>query len=199
MRWRKPDPADRPSNRPRVRQAGGCGHGKILAISRQAVFLLLARAPGHLRDRTRTVRAELGSHHIREGAQLPWAEVSRQVDVADVSSRARGAPRLLVIPLGLSLGVFLLFTYVLCIVFDLLLPGQAMYETRLRLLPGFTWLNWGSFLLSGIESFTNGCTSPWFCRAVPAAPEPYAASRGARSSKRRPMMSTAHHPLQPTL
>ena len=45
-------------------------------------------------------------------------------------------PRLPVIALGLSLGLFLTITYLLCVGFDLLFPGQAMYQTWLRLLPG---------------------------------------------------------------
>lgn len=66
------------------------------------------------------------------------------------------APRIPVIAFGLSLGLFLTITYVLCVGFDLLFPGQAMYQTWLRLLPGFTWLNWPSFLLGLIESFAYG-------------------------------------------
>ena len=61
-----------------------------------------------------------------------------------------------VIAFGLSLGLFLAITYVLCVGFDLLFPGQAMYQTWLRLLPGFTWLTWQSFLLGLIESFAYG-------------------------------------------
>ena len=66
------------------------------------------------------------------------------------------APRLPVIALGLSLGLFLAITYLLCVGFDLLFPGQAMYQTWLRLLPGFTWLTWPSFLLGLVESFAYG-------------------------------------------
>ena len=66
------------------------------------------------------------------------------------------AVRLPVIAFGLSLGLFLAITYVLCVGFDLLFPGQAMYQTWVRLLPGFTWLTWQSFLLGLIESFAYG-------------------------------------------
>jgi 2TM family of unknown function (DUF5676) len=31
-----------------------------------------------------------------------------------------------------------------------------MYEARVRLLPGFTWLNWSSFFLGLVESFFYG-------------------------------------------
>jgi len=57
---------------------------------------------------------------------------------------------------GFSLGSFLSFTFVLCVVFDLLFPEQAMYEAWRRLLPGFKWLSWGSFFLGLVESFLYG-------------------------------------------
>ncbi len=65
-------------------------------------------------------------------------------------------PRMPVFALGMSLGLFLAITFTLCIGFDLLFPDHAMYESWLRLLPGFTWLNWPSFFLGLIESFAYG-------------------------------------------
>lgn len=59
-------------------------------------------------------------------------------------------------PVGLSLGFFLSLSFVLCVVFDLIFPGMAMYESWMRLLPGFTWLSPGSFLLGMVESFGYG-------------------------------------------
>lgn len=64
--------------------------------------------------------------------------------------------RIPVFVLGTSLGLFLAVTFVLCVVFDLIFPEQAMYQTWLRLLPGFTWLTWPSFLLGLVESFAYG-------------------------------------------
>ena len=69
---------------------------------------------------------------------------------------AAQGPRIPVFALGMSLGLFLAITYVLCVGFDLLFPKQAMYQTWLRLLPGFTWLTWPSFLLGLVESFAYG-------------------------------------------
>jgi hypothetical protein len=57
---------------------------------------------------------------------------------------------------GVSLGLFLAISYMLCVIFDLIFPGQAMYQTWIRLLPGFKWLTWGSFFLGLIESFLYG-------------------------------------------
>ena len=72
------------------------------------------------------------------------------------------APRIPVLVFGMSLGTFLAVTYTLCIGFDLIFPGQAMYQTWLRLLPGFTWLTWPSFLLGLVESFAYG----WYVALV---------------------------------
>lgn len=70
--------------------------------------------------------------------------------------------RLPVMALGTSLGLFLTVTYLLCIGFDLLFPGQAMYPVWQRLLPGFTWLTWQGFLLGLVESVAYG----WYVALV---------------------------------
>ena len=63
------------------------------------------------------------------------------------------ATRIPVFALGMSLGIFLSVTFVLCVLFDLWFPDQAMYPTWQRLLPGFTWLTWPSVFLGLVESF----------------------------------------------
>src|SRR5450830_1124478 len=44
---------------------------------------------------------------------------------------------------------------VFCVDYDLVFD-QRMYETWLKLLPGFTWLTWSSFLLGLVETFLYG-------------------------------------------
>lgn len=56
---------------------------------------------------------------------------------------------------GLAMGSFLAITYVLCVAYDLAFD-QRMFETWLKLLPGFTWLTWTSFFLGLLESFLYG-------------------------------------------
>lgn len=56
---------------------------------------------------------------------------------------------------GISMGLFLSVSYVICVAYDLLF-GQHMYQVWLRLLPGFTWITWGSFFLGLIETFLYG-------------------------------------------
>ncbi len=57
---------------------------------------------------------------------------------------------------GLSAGTFLSISYILCVAYDLIFPEYAMYESWIKLLPGFTWLTWQSFLLGLAESFFYG-------------------------------------------
>ncbi len=75
---------------------------------------------------------------------------------ADTPVPPLAVARIPIVALGMSLGLFLAVSFVLCVVYDLWLPGQAMYETWLPLLPGFTWLTWPSFFLGLAESFAYG-------------------------------------------
>lgn len=74
----------------------------------------------------------------------------------------RRAARIPIIALGMSLGLSLSITFVLCVLFDLWLPEQAMYQTWQQLLPGFTWLTWPSFFLGLVETFAYG----WYVALV---------------------------------
>ncbi|MBI2717661.1 MAG: hypothetical protein HY245_01345 [Rhizobiales bacterium] len=68
-----------------------------------------------------------------------------------------------VVPLGLSLSLFLVVTYVACIVFYLLFPGSARMSALLSLfLPGFQLLDWPSFFIGLAESFAYG----WYVALV---------------------------------
>jgi hypothetical protein len=56
-----------------------------------------------------------------------------------------------------SLGVFGAVTFVLCVVYGLLVP-RALHMTQLLeiALPGFRWLSAGSFVIGLVESFLYG-------------------------------------------
>lgn len=54
---------------------------------------------------------------------------------------------------GHACSLFLAISFVLCVGFDLLFPAHAMYPTWQRLLPGFQWISWKSFILGLIESY----------------------------------------------
>lgn len=86
------------------------------------------------------------SHSYRSGTSLP----------------AHNVPRVPVLALGMSLGTFLAVTYVLCVLFDLWFPAQAMNPGWAPLLPGFTWISWSSFGLGLIEVFVYG----WYVALV---------------------------------
>ncbi len=57
---------------------------------------------------------------------------------------------------GHATSLLLAISFTLCIGFDLLLPGHAMYSTWQNLLPGFEWLSWKSFFLGLIEAYGYG-------------------------------------------
>lgn len=57
--------------------------------------------------------------------------------------------------------------YLVCVAWDLLVPGYAMRAAWAPLLPGFVWLTWGGFLLGLAESFTYGALLGWLIAWVP--------------------------------
>lgn len=77
-------------------------------------------------------------------------------------SAPRGATRIPVVALGMSLGLFLAVTFILCVLFDLWFPNLAMNPVWSPLLPGFVWLSWRSFFLGLVESVAYG----WYIALV---------------------------------
>jgi hypothetical protein len=75
---------------------------------------------------------------------------------------ARDTAGIPVFALGMALGIFLALTFVLCVLFDLWFPALAMNPVWAPLLPGFTWLSWGSFFLGLVEAFAYG----WYVALV---------------------------------
>ena len=68
--------------------------------------------------------------------------------------------RLSIKTVGLSLGIFFAISYVLCVIWDLVFPGWAMYQLWQGLLPGFSWSAVG-LLIGLVETVLYG-----FCVAV---------------------------------
>jgi hypothetical protein len=75
--------------------------------------------------------------------------------VTNISTEDTAMDRLYWRDVGLAMGCFLAITYVFCVGYDLAFD-QRMYEVWLKLLPGFTWLTWQSFLVGLVESFLYG-------------------------------------------
>jgi len=62
-----------------------------------------------------------------------------------------------VFALGISLSLFFVISYVLCVVGYLVFPGLPINHAALAIfLPGFELLSWGTFVLGLIESFAYG-------------------------------------------
>jgi hypothetical protein len=58
---------------------------------------------------------------------------------------------------GISLSLFFVISYVICIIGYLILPGLPINHAALAIfLPGFELLSWQTFLLGLIESFAWG-------------------------------------------
>ncbi len=63
---------------------------------------------------------------------------------------------------GNATSLFLAITFTVCVAFDLLIPGRAMYQAWQKLLPGFEWISWKSFLLGLVESYGYG----WYATLI---------------------------------
>lgn len=70
--------------------------------------------------------------------------------------------RISLMAFGHATSLFISISFTLCVVFDLLFPQHAMYETWLKLLPGFEWISWQSFFLGLVESYMYG----WFIALI---------------------------------
>ncbi len=57
---------------------------------------------------------------------------------------------------GHASSLTLAITFTLCVIFDLLFPQHAMYQSWRALLPGFEWLSWKSFGIGLVESYFYG-------------------------------------------
>ncbi|TCK18005.1 hypothetical protein DFR30_1264 [Thiogranum longum] len=64
--------------------------------------------------------------------------------------------RISIYAVGNATSLFLAITFVLCVGFDLLFPGYAMYTVWQDLLPGFEWLSVKSFFIGLVEAWAYG-------------------------------------------
>ena len=70
--------------------------------------------------------------------------------------------RISIVPLGLTLGFFLVITYVLCVIYGLLGFQQGMHQLLFQIIPGFTWITWPSFFIGLFWTFVLG----WYIALV---------------------------------
>ena len=77
---------------------------------------------------------------------------------------------------GHASSLFLAISFILCVGFDLLFPAHAMFETWQKLLPGFQWISWKSFILGLIESYAYG----WYFTLIWVPIYNVSAQRGQR-------------------
>ena len=70
--------------------------------------------------------------------------------------------RLPIRALGMSLGLLLVISFMLCVLLGLVFPKWGLHQPWLQFFPGFTWLTWPSFTLGLVESFAYG----WYVALV---------------------------------
>jgi hypothetical protein len=77
-----------------------------------------------------------------------------KVGVPMTSTRLHTIP---VLAFGLSLSLFFVISYIICIIGYMIFPGLPINHAALSIfLPGFELLSWRTFLLGLIESFAFG-------------------------------------------
>lgn len=101
------------------------------------------------------------------------------VDKSGVPLSENTTPGISIFALGMSLGLFLAVSFVLCVLFDLLFPGYAMNRVWAPLFPGFTWLNWPGFFIGLAESFAYG----WYVAVIFGPLYNFFTSRSAKAAR----------------
>jgi hypothetical protein len=112
---------------------------------------------------------------------MPSASIAVQPR-AGVPLPAQSARTIPVLALGMSLGVFLVISYTLCIVGYLVLRGLPINHAALAIfLPGFELLSWPSFFL--------GRSCAICCAPISATATPRSCKRRRRPSSSWPMIA----------
>jgi hypothetical protein len=78
------------------------------------------------------------------------------VESARGAARAPKVTEIPIVALGWSLSLFLVLSFVLCVLLGFVVPDFGLHQPWLQFLPGFIWLTWPSFFLGLIESFAYG-------------------------------------------
>lgn len=81
---------------------------------------------------------------------------------AQISEGSTAPSRLPVLALGMSVSLFFSISYVLCVLYHILFADPEIAQMWFAIFPGFTWLNWESFVLGLVESFVLG----WYVALV---------------------------------
>ena len=79
---------------------------------------------------------------------------------------------------GHATSFFLAISFILCVVFDLLFPSYAMYQSWQALVPGFVWLSWKSFLIGLVVTWAYG----WYFALIWVPIYNFVALKGKKSS-----------------
>lgn len=79
------------------------------------------------------------------------------------ASMATGSTvRIPIVPFGLSLSIFAVITYVLCVLYGLVVSDSGMHQLLPLVLPRFTWITWPSFFIGLVAVFLYG----WYVAVI---------------------------------
>ena len=81
--------------------------------------------------------------------------------MTSISNTPRAA-RIPIQALGWSLGIFFAITFTICVVFDLVIPGQSMTSLWNPLLPWVDGISFGGYVLGIVETLLYG----WFVALI---------------------------------
>ena len=94
--------------------------------------------------------------------------------LAGIPLSTQGKHAIPVLALGLGLSLFLVISYVPCVIGYLIFPNLPVNQAALAIfLPGFELLSWWTFLLGLVESFAWG----WYVALIFGPPYNYFALR----------------------
>ncbi|MEQ8365233.1 MAG: DUF5676 family membrane protein [Alphaproteobacteria bacterium] len=82
-----------------------------------------------------------------------------------------------IVPVGMSLAVFLVITYLVCVSYGLIFQNANMHQLLPMLLPGFIWFSWQSFFIGLLWAFAYG----WYAAIVFIPIYNFFAARGRKS------------------
>lgn len=104
------------------------------------------------------------------------ATVSRSDFSAGPQAPTSALRRIPIVAFGMSLAIFLMVTYTLCVLLAFIIPDRGLHNVWLQFLPGFKWESWTGYVIGLAETFVYG----WYVAIVFAPLYNYFAGRVER-------------------
>lgn len=88
-----------------------------------------------------------GSFHDLKARHDLKAHHTAALEFANKGTTMNTQSPIAIVPFGVSLTAFFVFTYVLCILLGILISPHGLAQMYPMLFPGFTWITWPSFFV----------------------------------------------------